>query len=366
MFGREERLEYLSRTSGVIPGPWSTMDRVAADSGEAALLEQEETSALQSHGKELKARPTGLGLAPSNHIDGRESLMRSALAAVLLLASALPQSALSQSAATRGTVDLEAADCSRFQSTWNGLRVAYGTQHTTAALGAGTLDVRPEDNGGVQVLRGSGNTYSITACIAAGAATLDAAQQAVRQVKLVVSGESVTTTGGGSDRHASVQLIVEAPRGARIHARTTNGPIGFEDADGTFSADASNGPLAFRNVSGTVTARTQNGPISIHGGSGTYDVEASNGPITVAFDAAKWDGRLDARTHNGPLSVTLPEHFDSGIEISSSSHAPWSCRVSECRTSEGDREYDSRRLRLGRDPVVVRISTNNGPVAIRE
>jgi hypothetical protein len=290
--------------------------------------------------------------------------MRSAVAAALFVASALQPSPL-QSPSTQRTVDLEAADCSNLHSSWDGFRVAYGSQHATVPLGTGTLEIRPEDNGGVQVLRGTGSTYKITACIAAGAPTLEAAQQAIQDVKLVVNGDAVTTTGHRGNRHTSVQLVVEAPRGARIHATAANGPIAFEDVDGTFSAEASNGPLVFRNVRGTVTARTQNGPIGIHGGSGTFDAEASNGPITVDFEETRWDGRLDARTHNGPLSVTVPEHFNSGVEISSSSHSPWSCRAADCGASRGDRGDDSRKLRLGGDPVVVRISTDNGPVAVR-
>src|SRR4029079_7402871 len=99
---------------------------------------------------------------------------------------------------------------------------------------------------------------------------------------------------------ASVQLVVEAPRDARIRATTQNGPISFEDVAGTFTADASNGPIGLRNVNGTVNVRTQNGPISIHGGVGTFDAEAVNGPISVSLEGTRWDGRLDARSHNGP------------------------------------------------------------------
>ncbi|HWK08503.1 MAG TPA: hypothetical protein VNR64_00535 [Vicinamibacterales bacterium] len=288
-------------------------------------------------------------------------LIRFALPIVIALA------AMPHAPQTRHAVDLEAADCSHYQSMWGDFRTAYGTQRTTVPVSVGTLEVRPEDNGGVQVLRGNGSAYSITACIAAGARTVEDAQQAVDAVRIVVDGVRVTTSGASRARRVSVQLVVEAPRDARIRATTSNGPIGFEDVDGTFSADASNGPIALHNVHGTVNARTQNGPISIHGGGGTFDAEASNGPISVTLEGTRWNGRLDARSHNGPLTVTVPPDFVSGVEISSSSRSPWNCRLAECRTSNGDRDYDSSRsLRLGRDPVVVRITTNNGPVAVQE
>jgi hypothetical protein len=288
-------------------------------------------------------------------------LIRPALTAVVLLAPLLAQPG------QRRAVDLEAADCSGHQSTWSDLQTAYGTQRTSVPFSVGTLDLAPQDNGGVQVVHGTGTAYAITACIAAAAPTLADAQNIVDAVRIVVDGGHVTTTGSESGRRTSVQLVVEAPRDARIHATTRNGPISFEDVAGTFTADASNGPIALRNVAGTVNVRTQNGPISIHGGRGTFDAEAANGPISVALEGTRWDGHLDARSHNGPLQVTVPEHFASGIEISSSSHSPWSCRLAECRASGTGRDYDSARsLRLGPDPVVVKISTNNGPVAVQE
>ena len=285
--------------------------------------------------------------------------IRSVLAGLVLLApfAAPPQQ--------RHAVDLEAADCSRYQSMWSDLQTAYGTQRTSVPLAADTLGIRPSDKGGVHVVRGSGTTYSITACIAAAAPTMAEAQKLVDGVRIVVQGGQVTTTGADNDRHTNVQLVVEAPRDARIRATTVNGPIAFEDVSGTFTADASNGPIALRNVNGSVNVRTRNGPIAIHGGTGTFDAEAVNGPISVALEGTRWNGRLDARSQNGPLTVSVPQNFTSGVEISSSSHSPWSCRLAQCRESGTGRDYDSARsLRLGSDPIVVKISTNNGPVTI--
>jgi hypothetical protein len=301
-------------------------------------------------------------------------LIRPILAAAALVIPAVVTTAAPGAAGRspqRHAVDLEAADCSRYQSPyqsmWSDLQTAYGTQRTSVPATSGTLEVKPEQNGGIQVLHGTGNAYSITACIAAAAPTIDEARKLVDAVQIVVEGGRVTTTGTENGRRTNVQLVIEAPRDARIHASTQNGPIGFEDVSGTFTADASNGPIALRNVSGTVDVRTQNGPISIHGGTGTFDAEAANGPISVALEGTRWNGTLNARSHNGPLTVTVPEHYASGVEISSSSRSPWSCRIAECRTNGGGRDDDrSRSLRLGPDPVVVKITTTNGPVAVQQ
>ena len=80
----------------------------------------------------------------------------------------------------------------------------------------------------------------------------------------------------------------------------------------------------------------------------------------------RWDGHLTARASNGPLSVNVPSDYQSGVEISSSDHAPWSCRAAACRSGNRDWDDRSRSLRIGVDPVVVRLSTVNGPVTVSE
>ena len=67
-----------------------------------------------------------------------------------------------------GTVPLEAADCSRVQSSFGTDEVATAVQHASIPMSAGTLDVDPGQNGGVRIERGSGAGDPITACIAAG------------------------------------------------------------------------------------------------------------------------------------------------------------------------------------------------------
>jgi len=163
-----------------------------------------------------------------------------------------------------------------------------------------------------------------------------------------------------------VQLIVSAPDGASIDALTTNGPIGVNGASGTFVLRASNGPIGLDDVRGNVDARASNGPISVEGGSGQFNVETANGPISVRLSGQRWDGRLDARASNGPLTLNVPQNYQSGVEVSSSGHAPWNCRAQACR--DGSRDWDDRErsLRIGADPVVVKLRTVNGPVTVNE
>src|SRR5687767_804932 len=129
------------------------------------------------------------------------------LAAVSLAAMA-PQ--------TQRPVALEAADCSRINMMFGEDAVGRAVQYTTVPVSAGVLDIQPEANGGVQIERGAGANYLITACIGAGAATLDEAQRAADAVRLSVTQGRVRVENAGAARHWNVHLVVEAPDSARI------------------------------------------------------------------------------------------------------------------------------------------------------
>jgi hypothetical protein len=264
-------------------------------------------------------------------------------------------------------VDLEAADCSN-NFMYGDYEVARAVQRASVPVSAGTLDVRPDFNGGVRIERGPGGVYGITACIGAGARTRAEAQAAADSVRLEIEGARVRVRTDGAApaiQSWSVQLIVTAPDGASLVAETSNGPIGVKDFAGTLDLRASNGPIAVHRVDGDVKARASNGPINVEGSRGEFDVSTSNGPITVTLEGRRWDGHLRARASNGPLTVNVPADYQSGVEISSSTHSPWSCRASACRAGNRDWDDRSRILHIGSDPVVVTLSTENGPVTVQ-
>jgi len=290
-----------------------------------------------------------------------------ALAGILSFALAAgPDTARSPDQSRR--VDLEAADCSSVNMTFGDRETARAVQRTSVMMGGAPLELRPDANGGVRIERGTGRAYEITACIAAGAQSQADAQAAADAVRLTVDGNRVRVTGveGERARNWSVQLIVLAPDGASIDAQTSNGPIGVHGVSGTFVLRASNGPIALDGVSGTVDARASNGPISVESGSGQFNVETANGPISVRLAGQRWDGRLEARASNGPLTLNLPSNYQSGVEVSSSARSPWNCRAQACRDGYRDSDERERSLRIGADPVVVKLTTVNGPVTINE
>ena len=265
-------------------------------------------------------------------------------------------------------VPLEAADCSRINMMFGESAVGRAVQHASVPVSAGPLELRPDSNGGVRIERGAGGAYAITACIGAGARSQAEAQAAADAIRLEVAGNRVRVTGmdDRTVRNWSVQLIVSAPDGAVIDAETSNGPIGVSGLAGTFTLRASNGPISLSDVDGEVTARASNGPISVEGSRGKFDVETSNGPIGVHLAGRRWEGTLTARASNGPLTVSVPADYQSGVEISSSSRSPWNCRAAACRGGSGGWDDRTRSVRLGTDPVVIHLSTVNGPVTVNE
>ncbi len=248
------------------------------------------------------------------------------------------------------------------------MHTAYAVQHAVVPITAGVLEVQPDTNGGVKIEKGSGAAYSITACIGAGARTLEEAQRAVANVRLVTDGNRVRVEHAENARNWGVQIIVEAPDGAQINAETRNGPIGINGVDGRINARAQNGPISVHGASGQITATAVNGPVSVTGSRGDFTLETQNGPISVNLEGSRWEGHLDARAKNGPLSVRVPDQYTSGVEITSSGRSPWSCRGgTACANVSDNREWEdrsSRTVKIGSDPIVVRISTVNGPVSI--
>ena len=261
-------------------------------------------------------------------------------------------------------VQLEAADCSRTQSSFGTAHVAHAVRHERVPMSIGTLDVRPGGNGGVRIEPGSGDSYTITACVTAGASSVEEAQRMADAVTLAVTGNRVRATAPENGQRWNVQLIVQAPRGAQIDVETHNGPIGIHGVEGSITARASNGPIGLTDVAASVRAVAVNGPISIRGGRGNMDVETQNGPISVEFEGNRWEGEINGRAKNGPLTIRMPEGFDTALEVKSSRRSPWNCRIAACGDVSSSDEDGIRTLRVGSGSPTVRLSTQNGPVSL--
>ena len=264
-----------------------------------------------------------------------------------------------------GWNNVDGEDCSSTGFRFNGRR-AQVAEETINAPGLRTVNV---SNAPVSVKGGTGRGYTITVCkAAADAADLD-------RIQVSVENGSLVSRGPDHDEW-SVAYRIEAPNGAQLDIESRNGPLAIRDLDGTLTIRSKNGPLSLHNVGGTVDAVTTNGPVSLHGGSGSVKVKASNGPISVTLEGGSWVGSgLDASTSNGPVSVKVARNYNSGVLVESNGRGPISCRAEACegqyrarsnRRGDWDDDDEPRRFEFGRGPQLVKISTVNGPLTIRD
>jgi hypothetical protein len=255
----------------------------------------------------------------------------------------------------------DVTDCSQIHVTYDGRDVQMISEDVPVS-GLRSLKILSDRNGGIHV-NGGANAFAVTACKAS--ALGDA-----RDIRVRLNGNEVTADRG-DDSYSVVYFLVSTPRGASLDLSANNGPIAIRKVDGNVTAHAQNGPIAVKDSSGTLDITTQNGPIAFAGNSGTVKLHATNGPISVRLAGSAWNGgSLDAATENGPLTLKLPRGYQSGVLVESDGNGPVTCRAEACRdvrrfNDDGDDERP-RRIELGSGARAVTLSTNNGPIAVKE
>jgi hypothetical protein len=236
--------------------------------------------------------------------------------------------------------------------------------HESLAVSAASpVKINAARNGGIWILGSSGTQVEIEACKIALGASQERAQERLAGIRVAEQGGTVTATGTGSRWH--VYFIVRAPRGSNLSAETSNGPLSLRDADGTFTMQATNGPVSIANSRGTIDARTQNGPISLKGGAGDLKLRAQNGPMSIKLDGVAWDGAgLTGETRNGPLALTVPPGYRSGVLVEADGHSPMRC--SRCPDARRTWDDEQRRIEFGGEPRIIKLTTSNGPVSVEQ
>jgi hypothetical protein len=229
---------------------------------------------------------------------------------------------------------------------------------------AGPLRVRASDTGGIRVQPSADGSWSALVCMAAGAKSSAEANAILDQLHVVASAGTLTVEGP-SDRSWSTYIVLSVPRDVALDLRANNGDLKLRDVSGDFTARSENGPLSFVGTAGKVTAQAENGPIQFRGHAGDIHLTADNGPIGVELDAPSWTGAgLDAHAENGPVKFSAPDGLHTGVQLTGSGNSPikWSGDLRSATLDEWNR---SRSIRFGSGPVLIHLSTVNGPVEIR-
>jgi DUF4097 and DUF4098 domain-containing protein YvlB len=242
--------------------------------------------------------------------------------------------------------------------------VVRSEERTLTKAEAPTLEIRPHANGGVQIVGWEKDTYSVTACKAASGAD---AERILSQISMSVEKGKISTKGPGDDDDWTVYLLIRAPKSAVLDLETKNGPISLYDVDGKLTARAHNGPISLKNFSGEADITAVNGPISVEGSNGNVRVRTENGPISVALTGKTWSGAgLTADAKNGPLTLMVPRNYQSSFVVESRNYSPVSCKASICDNARKTWDDENRRIEFGNAPAMIRLSTVNGPVSVRD
>src|SRR5580700_10424304 len=244
--------------------------------------------------------------------------------------------------------------------------VVRSEEHTLTKAEAPTMQVLPHANGGVQISGWDQDTYSVTACKAA-AGSSEEAEHILSQISVSIEKGTISIKGPADDNDWTAYLLIRAPKSASLDLETKNGPISLYDVDGKLTARAHNGPISLKNFSGEADITAVNGPISLEGSNGNVRVHTENGPISVALTGKTWSGAgLTADAKNGPLTLMVPRDYQSSFVVESRNYSPVSCKASICDNARKTWDDENRRIEFGSSPAMIRLSTVNGPVSVRD
>jgi len=288
-----------------------------------------------------------------------------ALFALIGLASAFSAQRLrnGRSISTEVSDDRSITNCGDLRVTYN-RRPAISDEAEMTLASSQVANLKLENaKGGVYVNGWDRNEYSVRTCKAVPDDDPNAAGT-LREIT-TTNANGQLSVNGPSGRDWVANLIIMVPRLSRMDLQTQNSPLQLRDLAGNIRLTATNGPISLRNVGGVVDTTTTNGPISLTGASGDQRVRANNGPVHVTLSGPRWDGPgLEVTTQNGPLSLSVPDSYASGIRIQASEHSPVSCRAPAC--AGATRTLSSPAvIQLGNGDPVVRLSTSNGPLSIQ-
>lgn len=189
--------------------------------------------------------------------------------------------------------------------------VARNTWQQTFQLGSGGRFEAVNSNGRIEVEAVDGDAVGIVAERSAGASTIEAANDLLKQVEILVEQSSghlrvTAKTPKGLGGHAEVTFKVTVPRLAAVQATTRNGTVKISGVKGAVRMESTNGTVVAAGLGGEVTAVTTNGSIEVEvdqvSGEGIR-LETTNGAIELRLPKdAKADIR--ARAVNGGVRAT--------------------------------------------------------------
>jgi len=236
------------------------------------------------------------------------------------------------------------------------------------------LTVTASRNGGIRVRNWDKPEFAIKVCKAATGDSDAQAQQLLSQISLNAVNGVVTINGPGQDNSGdydgpswAASLIILAPVGATMDLSAHNGGISLVKVNANVTGHTVNGGISLSQTSGKADLEARNGGVSIKDCNGDVKATVQNGGISIKLGGDWQGGSLVASTHNGGVIVEVPKDFHSSLEIASTGHGSIRCESTACDSMQRTwNDRDDRILHLGGSPAVVRATTVNGGIVVRD
>ncbi len=142
---------------------------------------------------------------------------------------------------------------------------------------------------------------------------------APRRMSMSLQGVELTARVEGGEGNIAVQSVegsidVDGGRG-NVNLQAVDGPVTVRDADGKISINAIDGPVTITDSRGALNVESVDGDVILRGiVSDNVAVNVVDGDVVYA-GSIRDDGHYFISTHDGDLTITLPEDANARVSI---------------------------------------------------
>ena len=228
----------------------------------------------------------------------------------------------------------------------DGDRATHCEMREQPAAFSGSLAVDAGTNGGVSIKGWDNAGVLVRARIQTSAADAATAQALASQIRVDVSAGQVSASGPAQSGASGWSVSYEI----------------FMPRQGDLNLKAHNGGISVSDVAGHIQFATTNGGVHLTGLGGDVEGATTNGGVNVELAGARWEGsKLDARTTNGAVKITMPENYSAHLETATV-HGHLSVDFPITVTGEIGRRLVTD---LGSGGATIHVETRNGAVHVR-
>jgi DUF4097 and DUF4098 domain-containing protein YvlB len=218
-------------------------------------------------------------------------------------------------------------------------------EQTTASVGL--LNIDAGKNGGASIKGWTRGDVLVRTRVETWANTDAEAKTISSQVLIDTSGGRVQARGPESPDNSgwSVSYEIFVPQSTSLSVTTVNGGISVSDVRGNLRFEATNGGIHLKRLAGEVEGSTVNGGVNIE------------------LAGATWQGnRIDVKTRNGGVSITVPENFSAHFQTET---VNGSLQSDFPLTMSGDLKSRIHDFTIGGGGPTIHVTTTNGGVKLK-